>query len=170
MFIEIISYGTGVISSNLIENKVITHITSAVPAYQFVYDFLHFRWFPTTIVKFVLYETFFLRRSWFECSCLSVEDIYFYRCYFLFSTILFLHCFSSQNDFLINLWPIDSYFSFVLFQPKAGVCRLQNVNSYKMRWKFDPYCCSEIWLSCFPVPFCSFQTVFCCWRQTYCDV
>ena len=95
----------------------------------------------------------FLCRSWFECSCFSVEDIYFYWCFFLFSTILFFYCFSSQKSFIIDLWPIDSYFSFVLFQPKAGFCLLQNVNSYKMRWKFDPYCCSEIWLSCFSVSF-----------------
>ena len=42
MFIEKVSYGTRVINSKIIENKVKTYITSAVSAYQFVYDFVHF--------------------------------------------------------------------------------------------------------------------------------
>ena len=42
VFLEIASNDNRVISSNVIENKVIVHITSANPAYRFVYDFVHF--------------------------------------------------------------------------------------------------------------------------------
>ena len=133
-------------------------------------------WFCTfSLSPYHNFEFCFVWKVFFVSFMIWVLLLFSWRYLFLsmlffvlnhFVPALFLFAKTFFNRF-VTPWFL---FFFVLFQPKAAVCRLQNVNSYKMRWKIDPYCCSEIWFNCFPVPFCIFQTVFCCWRQTYWDV
>ena len=169
MFIEIISYATGVISSYIIENKVITpSLLLFLPINLFMILYILLESLPQFWILFCMKSFFVSFMIWvlllFSWRYLFLSMLFFVLNHFVLALFLFAKRFFSR---FVTHWFL---FFFCFISTKAGVCRLQNVNSYKMRWKIDPYCCSEMWLNCFPVPFCIFQTVFCCWRQTYCDV